>query len=109
MKIMLISTNTMIDPYPAYPIGLDYVAHAVPPHHEVMIVDLNDLGENRTLAGILSEEQPDLIGLSIRNIDNTEATNVKSFSEGIGDLIRLIRLHTRAKVKIGRASCRERV
>ena len=101
MKIMLISTNTMIDPYPAYPIGLDYVAHAVPPHHEVMIVDLNDLGENRTLAGILSEEQPDLIGLSIRNIDNTEATNVKSFSEGIGDLIRLIRLHTRAKVILG--------
>jgi len=91
----------MMDPYPTYPIGLDYVAHAIPSRHDVVIIDLNDLGENRTLAGILAEEQPDLIGLSIRNIDTTETTNVKSFSEGIDELIRLIRNHTRAKVVLG--------
>jgi len=99
--ILLISTNTMTDPYPTYPIGLDYVAHAIPPHHKVVMVDLNDPGENKTLAGILTEEHPDLIGLSIRNIDNTEAVNVKSFSEGMCDLIRLIRRHTRAKIVLG--------
>lgn len=101
MKILLISTNTMTDPYPTYPIGLDYVAHAIGSRHQVLIVDMNDVADDKALAAILVGEQPDLIGLSIRNIDNTDSTHVKSFSESIGDLIRLIRNHTQAKVVLG--------
>jgi radical SAM superfamily enzyme YgiQ (UPF0313 family) len=101
LKILLISTNTMMDPYPTYPIGLDYVAHAIGPRHRARIVDMNDVADDGVLAEILVREQPDLIGLSIRNIDTTDSTYVKSFSESIGDLIRLIRSHTQAKVVLG--------
>jgi radical SAM superfamily enzyme YgiQ (UPF0313 family) len=101
LKILLISTNTMMDPYPTYPIGLDYVAHAIGPRHQVRIVDMNDVADDNAFAEILVQEQPDLIGLSLRNIDTTDSTYVKSFSESIGDLIRLIRSHTQAKVVLG--------
>ena len=101
MKILLISTNTMLDPYPTYPLGLDYVAHAIAPRHQVLIVDVNELADDKALVDVLVREQPDLIGLSIRNIDTTDSTYVKSFSESIGDLIRLIRNHTQAKIVLG--------
>lgn len=101
MKILLISTNTMTDPYPTYPIGLDYVAHAIGAGHQILIVDMNEVADEESLVAILVREEPDLIGLSIRNIDTTDSIHVKGFAESIGDLIRLIRNHTQAKVVLG--------
>ena len=101
MKILLISTNTMTDPYPTYPIGLDYVAHAIGAGHQVQIADMNEVADDEALVAILVREQPDLIGLSIRNIDTTDSIHVKGFAESIGELIRLIRNHTQAKVVLG--------
>ena len=40
MRVLLISPNTLVAPYPVYPLGLDYVAGSVAAHHEVKIVDL---------------------------------------------------------------------
>ncbi|HPJ97664.1 MAG TPA: cobalamin B12-binding domain-containing protein, partial [Syntrophales bacterium] len=101
MNILLISTNIMTDPYPTYPIGLDYVAHAIASRHQVRIVDMNEVTSDDMLVDILVREQPDLIGLSIRNIDTTDSTHVKGFADSIGDLIHLIRNHTQAKVVLG--------
>ena len=39
MRVLLISANTLTSPYPVYPIGLDYVAAALTPAHEVRILD----------------------------------------------------------------------
>lgn len=43
MKVLLISANTMREPYPTYPIGLDYVLHAISPLHLVQCVDMNEI------------------------------------------------------------------
>ncbi len=101
MNILLISTNIMTDPYPTYPIGLDYVAHAIASRHQVRIVDMNEVTSDDMLVDILVREQPDLIGLSIRNIDTTDSTHVKGFADSIGDLIHLLRNHSQAKVVLG--------
>ncbi len=91
----------MTDPYPTYPIGLDYVANAIAPPHEVTVADLNVLADEAALAEMLVREQPDLIGLSIRNIDTTDSTHVKGFAESMEEIIRLIRGRTRAKIVLG--------
>lgn len=68
MKILLVSLNNETKPYPVFPLGLAYVAAAVPPGHDVRTVDLcveEDLG---SLADPLF--RPDLVGISVRNVDN---------------------------------------
>jgi radical SAM superfamily enzyme YgiQ (UPF0313 family) len=72
MRILLISPNTLTVPYPVYPIGLDYVAGSISGGHQVRIADMN-VFSLEALAGILRDFSPEIIGLSCRNIDNTEA------------------------------------
>jgi len=43
VKVLLVSTNTLTEPYAPYPIGLDYVRSAISPPHQVKIVDMNEL------------------------------------------------------------------
>ncbi len=71
MRILLISPNTLNIPYPIYPIGLDYVAGSVLPEHEVRIADLNVISLSQ-LENIILDFLPHIIGLSCRNIDNTD-------------------------------------
>jgi radical SAM superfamily enzyme YgiQ (UPF0313 family) len=101
VKVLLISTNTMTEPYPTYPIGLDYVMNAISPPHQVRTVDMNELKDGNALAGVLSQYLPDIIGLSIRNIDNVDDANVKTFIEDIGELIGIIRRHSKGLIVLG--------
>ncbi|MBW6520363.1 MAG: radical SAM protein [Desulfoarculaceae bacterium] len=95
MKILLISPNTLTVPYPVYPIGLDYVAGAVSARHEVRIADLNIL-DREALASLLVAFPPDIIGISIRNIDNTEAGDPLFFIEAQKELVSWLRARSRA-------------
>ena len=72
MRILLISANTLMVPYPVYPLGLDYVAGCVSAGHQVRIADMNILSLE-ALEEILRDFSPEIIGLSCRNLDNTEA------------------------------------
>lgn len=100
MKILLISPNTLTIPFPVYPIGLDYVAGSVAPEHEVRIVDLH-LVDLDALAQILSDFQPDIIGLSFRNIDNTDAGDPLFFLKGYRELTAWLRQRSRAVIVCG--------
>ena len=101
MKVLLVSTNTVTEPHPAYPIGLDYVMNAISPPHHVKTVDMNELRDGGGLAGILSQFIPDVIGLSIRNVDNVDFTNVKIFIGEIRELISIIRQHSEGLIVLG--------
>ena len=79
MKVLLVSANTLREPYPVYPLGLDYVASAIAVAHEVHCLDLNSLEENDGLPHAVRAFEPDIIGLSLRNIDNTDALSPKGF------------------------------
>jgi len=102
MKVLLISPNTFIVPYPVYPIGLDYVAGSLSSRHQVEIADLNILG-NDELATLLEHFSPDIIGLSIRNIDNTEASNPLFFINEHKKLVDWIRTRCKAPIVGGGA------
>lgn len=102
MKVLLISPNTLVVPYPVYPIGLDYVAGSLSEKHQVQTADLNILSHDE-LKTLLKSFSPDIIGLSIRNIDNTEACNPLFFISEHKKLVDWIRSHCNAPIVGGGA------
>ncbi|WP_027177359.1 lipid biosynthesis B12-binding/radical SAM protein [Maridesulfovibrio hydrothermalis] len=74
-SIFLISSNTNIEPYPVYPIGMSVIAGALQQAgHEVIQYDM--LAHSSSLE-ILHEKimavRPDYVGISIRNVDNVDS------------------------------------
>lgn len=101
MKIALISANTFTEPYPVYPLGLDYVAGALGQAHETVIIDMNCTESNEALSARLRDIAPDLVGLSLRNIDNTDAADSLGFIDHYRNIILAIRTATPAPVVLG--------
>jgi radical SAM superfamily enzyme YgiQ (UPF0313 family) len=101
MKVLLLSPNILTVPSPVYPIGLDYVAGILSDHHAVKIVDLNEKLGMEKLVGVIRDFAPDLIGLSLRNVDNLEALKQESYVDGYKRLIATIRRMTSALIVLG--------
>ena len=101
MKVLLVSANTLTSPYPVYPIGLDYVCRAISPAHQVEIADLNIFKDDQAIKAFIDNYQPDIIGLSIRNIDNTDITDPRSFTGHYMHLANLIRTCSKAPLVLG--------
>jgi radical SAM superfamily enzyme YgiQ (UPF0313 family) len=101
MKLLLLSANTTKYPYPVYPLGLDYIAGALTPRHQIGILDMNVIGRLEDLYSQIRDFDPDVIGLSIRNIDNVDTLATKSFVQGYERIIRFIRGCTKASIVIG--------
>lgn len=102
MKVLLISANTVIAPYPVYPMGLDYVAAALVEKHRVKIADMNLLDLN-TLGDIMEDFAPEVIGISLRNIDNTDAVAPQGFMDQYQRLVKFIRQRTPVPIVLGGA------
>ena len=100
MKILLISPNSLTVPYPVYPIGLDYVAGCVSGEHQVRIADLNVISL-AALEELLHDFSPEIIGLSCRNIDNTEAGEPLFFIDAYGKLVVWLRERSKAVLVCG--------
>lgn len=101
MKILLISANTVRVPYYIFPLGLDYVAGALAGKHTVEIADVN-LGKNiDPLLAMIREFKPDAIGISLRNIDNTDVNDARDFIQTYRAQIDAIRSVSRAPIILG--------
>ena len=101
MKILLISANTVTTPYPVYPLGLDYVAGAIPPNHDVRLADMNHIAYPNGLAELLKDFEPGLVGVSLRNIDNTDTCDPKGFLGQYRELVETVREHSDAVIVLG--------
>ncbi|MBN1413748.1 MAG: radical SAM protein [Bacteroidales bacterium] len=69
-KVLLINTNTEKVPYPVPPLGLCLVARSIEKSFDVTLFDAATQTEQE-LREMLGAVDPDYIGISIRNIDNT--------------------------------------
>lgn len=101
MKVLLVATNTLMEPYPVYPLGLDYVAAAIAKQHQVRITDLNGADGYEGLKIAIREFTPDIIGLSLRNIDNTDTTDPRGFVGQYRDIVDAIRSQSDARLILG--------
>ncbi|OHD66544.1 MAG: B12-binding domain-containing radical SAM protein [Spirochaetes bacterium RBG_13_51_14] len=101
MKVLLISANTVRTPYYVYPLGLDYVTAALSSRHIVRIADINIMKGMDPLISIINDFVPDVIGLSLRNIDNVDSHDTKSFIPIYRNLVEAIRRHSTAAIVLG--------
>ena len=100
MRVLLISPNTLAAPYPVYPLGLDYVAGSISESHEVKIIDLNVVSREE-LQKMLFDFAPQIIGVSCRNIDNTDVSDSQYFVGGYAELVFWLRKHSEATIVCG--------
>ncbi len=101
MRVLLISANRLKAPYPVFPLGLDVVAAAIAPRHELRIIDLLAEADSFPLEQAVTDFQPQAVGISLRNIDNTDVTRPLSFVEQYGKLVLRIRSATQAPIILG--------
>lgn len=101
LKVLLVSANTLTSPYPVYPLGLDYVAGAMNPMHEVRILDLNHRGLGNGLRTDVRDLDPDVAGIAIRNVDTTDAVDPRGFLDQYRQVVAAVRASCRAKIVLG--------
>ena len=103
MRVLVISTNRNLFPVPVIPLGACIVAGAAErAGHDVQVLDLmfekNPLRAVETAIGLTS---PDVIGLSVRNIDNNDMQRPVFFIDGVVSVVAAIRAKTRASIVLG--------
>ena len=104
-RILLISANRYKEPYPVYPLGLSYLKGYILrelPHLEVEIVDCN-IHSDEEIGRRIEVFRPDIIGLSLRNIDGANSLDVRDFLEQYQELVSLVRRTSSAYLVIGGA------
>jgi radical SAM superfamily enzyme YgiQ (UPF0313 family) len=79
MRVLLVSLNRLAEPFPVYPLGLDHVAGALDPRHEVRRLDLLEQPGEEALVAAVRDFRPQVVGLSLRNVDNTDVSAARSF------------------------------
>lgn len=104
-SVLLISANTLKDPYPVYPIGISFVETYLKktlPDIEILFVDMN-ISSYEELAGFLKEKEPGIIGISLRNIDDTDSIKASQFIDEYKTLVDFIKKYSKARIVIGGA------
>jgi len=106
-RVLLVSTNRERQPYPVVPNGLACVASALDAagYH----VEFLDLCFARDPAGTARETSqrcaPDIIGVSVRNIDNSDAIALRHYTPEARDILRELRASApKAKIIAGGAA-----
>lgn len=99
MKVLLVSANRERQPQPVFPIGISYVARALEPDHEVRLADVLVDGLDG-LAATIATFAPDLVGLSLRNVDDTRPGG-RTQVDGYREVARAIRGATDAPLVLG--------
>ena len=103
MKVLLISSNMAETPYAVYPLGMSMVAAAIRQDgHEVTLFDF--LQQGQSLDAVregVRRVKPELIGISIRNIDNVNLLNEQRYIEGVRAIVKTIREETPVKIVLG--------
>jgi anaerobic magnesium-protoporphyrin IX monomethyl ester cyclase len=106
-RVLLVSTNRERQPYPVVPNGLACVASALDgAGHTVNFLDLCFAADPVATAGRAAVEfRPDVIGVSVRNIDNSDAIALRHYTpEARAVLHSLRRAAPEAKVIAGGAA-----
>lgn len=101
MKILLVQAYLDGRETPVYPLGLACIAASIP-EHEITIFDPN-IGElpYGRLREVIARCGPELVGVSLRNIDSTNKSEVVFYYQGLAELLQVIRSCCPAKIVLG--------
>jgi radical SAM superfamily enzyme YgiQ (UPF0313 family) len=106
MKVLVINTNRHYQPFPVMPLGACMVAEALEQSgHQVSMLDfMFEADPISALRRNLTDSRFDVVGLSIRNIDNNDMRSPEFFLEGLPCLVQTIRRLSEAIIIIGGAA-----
>jgi len=103
MRVLLVSANQERSPDPVAPLGLCYVATAAEQAgHDVRVLDLcfsEDVDAD--VATAIAGHRPDVLGLSLRNVDNCAYPDTVSYLPHYRRVVRAIRDATPAPIVVG--------
>jgi radical SAM superfamily enzyme YgiQ (UPF0313 family) len=105
MRVLLISANTEMIPDPVYPIGAAAVGAALrAAGHTVAAVDLCVLTDREGgVRSAIHEFAPDVVGISLRNLDNSAYPENRSYIDDYRSLVGWVRDTTDAPLVLGGA------
>src|SRR5664279_4703247 len=100
MKILLISTNRNALPMPVMPIGACIIAHTAEcAGHTVQLLDLMFTRDAmHDIESAVTGFKPDVIGLSVRNIDNVDMRDPVFFLDDLQSMVNKIRSRSGAPI-----------
>ncbi len=103
MKVLLISSNVSSTPYSVYPLGLVMIYTALSKAgHQVEIFDF--LQSGRSLAALeskIKKIKPEVVGISIRNIDNVNILNEQRYISVVKDIVGCIKKNISLPIILG--------
>lgn len=103
MKVLLVSPNIESLPDPVFPLGLSCIAAAL--RENTIPFKILDLCFARDyedeIKKTLSTFRPDVVGLSLRNVDNVSYPNYISYLSFYQKVVRTIRAHSSASIVLG--------
>ena len=104
MRLLLISPNRLRLIVPPLPVGLASVAAALAPEHPLQVLDFMFLDDPLDeLRRTVADFKPEVVGISVRNIDNQASREPVSFFPEIKDLVDQLRRCTPAPIVLGGA------
>ncbi len=102
-RILLVSSNLTLDPYPVYPLGMAVVAGALTARgHVVEQFDFLASGASETaFADRIREVRPDFLGISMRNLDTCDSLASSDYPAVARRLVEVARTCTGAPIILG--------
>jgi radical SAM superfamily enzyme YgiQ (UPF0313 family) len=103
LRVLLVSPNREMLPDPVFPLGVAYVAAALEgAGHHVQVTDLCFVDDiDAALETAVAESDPDLVGISARNVDDVAYPRTTSYLAAYQSTVAAIRRHTRAPIVVG--------
>jgi radical SAM superfamily enzyme YgiQ (UPF0313 family) len=105
MRVLLISANTEQINMPVLPLGLAYIAAALDDQgHTVKMLNLMmQTNTQKALHEAIDEFNPEIIGISVRNIDDQNMENPRFMLETVKDVVINCRKYSYATIVLGGA------
>lgn len=102
-KVLLLSPNIEVLPDPVFPLGLAYIAASLKkagiPHRVLDLCFATDF--KSAIADEIEGFSPDIIGISLRNIDNVSFPEYTSYLSFYRDVVRTVRKKSPAVIVLG--------
>ncbi|HUF66543.1 MAG TPA: radical SAM protein [Gemmatimonadaceae bacterium] len=92
-RVLLVSANRERQPFPVVPNGVACVAAALrAARHDVRVLDLCfDRSPDRSVRDTVQALRPDVIGLSVRNIDNSDSMELRHYTPEAAAIMKELR------------------
>lgn len=102
-KILLVSANIYTTPYPVYPLGVSYLYTYLKkrlPHISFHFFDFNRQSIDE-FKDLLAKENFNIVGVSLRNVDDTNIYEKNSFIAWYKQIIDTAKASTQTKIIVG--------